>query len=656
MMTHCNGYEIQDTFGNKNSCFDHSLPFQDGEQALESVTFNDSHKKQLYEAVSRVKTSIFSKSPANVPSLPRKDERVLPSALKEGSSNIKVPSWSLQSEKTVQALDLKKYSTGNTILDCQAPKISTSSFGEDEEGTGNNTLCSDYPFQGKRGSAHHKKYGDISSANAFGTVLRNGQRDREDDMQFYDCPNIIGDFEDFNRVNRNIGTILAQWSTVTKDEISPFSAASLGFLDMEDTLQSVVPSSVSELSAFNNTSSYQDLCTNILLATEPSAIKTETIYGPHCSPLPMYLNTEKAERSVISERAYIHAEMAEKSSVLEHIGYGNEWRDPSKINMTLKELHTTTGKKVNSTLGSSVQCSLCGCGFIQNFHSPELLSSVVSAPQPCYSQAISIENLLSESHASSCLHSYNPQAQLSDILELQHVCPTLNSPVAESSALSDYATSNNPSNHAPQFIGNLPWPISMTSVAIEKNENMFGRQKFAAASSSLQRKYKFEDEVEGNKKSVYTSGNLPAVTIGPSSLHGNSCMSGTSLDDMSLTAANFQQLQMIIDQLGVRTKLCIRDGLYRLARSAEQSHYYVAENNADSGTSPMIGLQGVNGSKRPPEILGVSISKNAIERSVAYLLFQKSLESSTESPDDGIWLKSPIQINCTPDNCKENAL
>ncbi|PKU86891.1 uncharacterized protein LOC110094229 [Dendrobium catenatum] len=658
-MSHWNGYEVRDIFDDVDGGVNKFLPFQD-EHALESVTLSDSRKKPRYEAASDVKTNIDREGTANVPSLPGQDGRLFPSALKEEGSNIPKLSRSLISEKKAQALGFTKCTTGNTLLDCQGVEISVSSFGEGENGIGNTTLCSDYPFPWKNGSIHHKKTGNISSANVSVPTME--RREGENDPLFYDCPN-VEDLEDFDGMLRNLGSTFVQGSTVSEDDISWFSSSSHGFHGMEDTLQSVVLSSVSEFSAFKNISSH-GLCDDILPGIEPSAINTEAPSDTRCSSFPMYSDAERKGKSALSELAYLHAGIGEKGSTLEQVGYGNACRYPDMINMTLKDLCETTTKKINPTLGS-VQSSLSGCSLIQNVQVQELLSSVVSAPQPCSLQVISTQNLFSESYSSKCLHSYNPQAQMSDILKLQHVLP--GQTTLTSSVLPGYVSSNDLSRHATQSVGISPGTFSMPSMPIEKNEKIYACRKFAsplvmnrpseqhaaASESSVQRKYKFNVEVDGDKKPAYIRQNLQAVDIESSTFQNNSCMTSTFPDDVSLKAANFQQLQMITDRLGVRTKLCIRDSLYRLARSAEKSHYYGTAKDVSIGSSSMIGLQGAKDSKRPPEIYGVSISTNAIERSVAYLLFHKSLESGAGTADNNICFKPPIHIHGPVGNCKE---
>ncbi|KAL7082481.1 hypothetical protein ACP275_14G101100 [Erythranthe tilingii] len=66
-----------------------------------------------------------------------------------------------------------------------------------------------------------------------------------------------------------------------------------------------------------------------------------------------------------------------------------------------------------------------------------------------------------------------------------------------------------------------------------------------------------------------------------------------------------RQLQHATKQLDSRTKLCIRDSLYRLARSANKRH------------------------NRSNNFMDIEIHTNPIDRSIAHLLFQRPLDPST---------------------------
>ncbi|XP_071715504.1 protein LNK1-like isoform X2 [Rutidosis leptorrhynchoides] len=85
----------------------------------------------------------------------------------------------------------------------------------------------------------------------------------------------------------------------------------------------------------------------------------------------------------------------------------------------------------------------------------------------------------------------------------------------------------------------------------------------------------------------------------------------------SLEATSFRQLQQIMEQLDLRTKLCIRDSLYRLARSAEQRH-----NNLDFG-GPLMSER----TNKCTGLMDMETDTNPIDRSVAHLLFHRPAES-----------------------------
>ncbi|GKC76795.1 LNK1-like protein isoform X1 [Tanacetum coccineum] len=81
-------------------------------------------------------------------------------------------------------------------------------------------------------------------------------------------------------------------------------------------------------------------------------------------------------------------------------------------------------------------------------------------------------------------------------------------------------------------------------------------------------------------------------------------------------------------ELDLRTKLCIRDSLYRLARSAEQRH-----NNPSlsSGATDINDLGGPLMAERTNKCTGfmdMETVTNPIDRSVAHLLFHRPSESS----------------------------
>ncbi|KAH9330951.1 hypothetical protein KI387_003059 [Taxus chinensis] len=139
------------------------------------------------------------------------------------------------------------------------------------------------------------------------------------------------------------------------------------------------------------------------------------------------------------------------------------------------------------------------------------------------------------------------------------------------------------------------------------------------------------------------------------------CGSTFDNEDGSLAAAMLHQLQTSAMQLDICTRLNIRDALYRLARSAMQRHNVndVKSNSAirgdDIGTclteTPCIQAD------RCAEISNFETETNAIDRTVAHLLFHRSAVSLgegfiiTEAPTDLMSSRSPDTLPETSCSC-----
>ncbi|KAF5760214.1 putative LNK family protein [Helianthus annuus] len=122
-----------------------------------------------------------------------------------------------------------------------------------------------------------------------------------------------------------------------------------------------------------------------------------------------------------------------------------------------------------------------------------------------------------------------------------------------------------------------------------------------------------ESDIEGVPK---------AVEIG--SLNGPESSSVSSrLDEISLEATSFRQLRLAMEQLDVRSKLCIRDSLYRLARSAEQRHNDPILTSSNDLGRPLMAER----SNKCTGFMDIETDTNPIDRSVAHLLFHRPSES-----------------------------
>ncbi|XP_030473910.1 protein LNK1 [Syzygium oleosum] len=124
----------------------------------------------------------------------------------------------------------------------------------------------------------------------------------------------------------------------------------------------------------------------------------------------------------------------------------------------------------------------------------------------------------------------------------------------------------------------------------------------------------------------------------------SSCMS-SALDEISLEAASFRQLQRVMEQLDIKTKLCIRDSLYRLARSAEQRHNGVIPIIDSKNDGAHSGVMTAEETNKCSGFMDMETDTNPIDRSVAHLLFHRPSDPSVLPGSNASSSKSHVMIH-----------
>lgn len=166
--------------------------------------------------------------------------------------------------------------------------------------------------------------------------------------------------------------------------------------------------------------------------------------------------------------------------------------------------------------------------------------------------------------------------------------------------------------------------ISNTSDSSSGNQKQTSMVLQASRSDmvSSQKQFHMENKIEsqngmerGKKRAL---AELDSVDV----LEGSSISS--ELDERSLEATSFRQLRQVMEQLDMRTKLCIRDSLYRLARSAEQRHNNAGTTNFGSNAGPST----ADGTNKYAGLMDMETDTNPIDRTIAHLLFHRPSESS----------------------------
>ncbi|XP_073041509.1 protein LNK1 isoform X1 [Primulina eburnea] len=139
--------------------------------------------------------------------------------------------------------------------------------------------------------------------------------------------------------------------------------------------------------------------------------------------------------------------------------------------------------------------------------------------------------------------------------------------------------------------------------------------------------------------------NLQVIPAGldSSNVHESSIRS-FGLDDISLEAAILRQLQLVMEQLDLRTKLCIRDSLYRLARSAEQRHDHTNQNGGCGDGRDASGTSIADGTKCAG-FMDMETDTNPLDRSIAHLLFHRPSDTSAVPAVDSSPFKLPRMVH-----------
>ncbi|XVF24413.1 hypothetical protein REPUB_Repub13aG0125800 [Reevesia pubescens] len=119
-----------------------------------------------------------------------------------------------------------------------------------------------------------------------------------------------------------------------------------------------------------------------------------------------------------------------------------------------------------------------------------------------------------------------------------------------------------------------------------------------------------------------------------------------AIDYYSAEDTVLYQLHDIIAKLDVRIRLCIRDSLFRLAQNAMQRHYAndTSSTNKSSRDENEVAKEENKNHKRMSE---AEAETNAIDRTVAHLLFHRPLELSgkhPETPDSPASTKFPCEL------------
>ncbi|KAL3370149.1 hypothetical protein AABB24_007273 [Solanum stoloniferum] len=208
------------------------------------------------------------------------------------------------------------------------------------------------------------------------------------------------------------------------------------------------------------------------------------------------------------------------------------------------------------------------------------------------------------------------------------VCPTLSTIKSKKSSLMPLSAKDSCATNQMQLMESLPDP-SFQVDGIGTNENMVDKLLHHSVIKH-----------ENNRDLGSVSTGIPAE-VGSSIVKESSCTS-SGLNEISEEADSFHQLQHVMERLDIRTKLRIKDSLYRLAQSAEQRLRHANLNNGSGDERCTSGAFVDDGEYRCTGYLDMETDTNSIDRSIAHLLFHRPSNSSAIA--DSLALKSPSMI------------
>ncbi|XP_042011079.1 protein LNK1-like isoform X2 [Salvia splendens] len=241
-------------------------------------------------------------------------------------------------------------------------------------------------------------------------------------------------------------------------------------------------------------------------------------------------------------------------------------------------------------------------------------------------------------------HNYGNGTNNSHSSDLTSLNPTPSAVKTEANELTSSSTrdSSHTSNLLPSVDGShdhpLPLPVPTGTGKGVKLHSRHGSQSLAnsnikpaslvvQATSSDPGSLTEEAHYAGDKSDNHNDSAEVCHFIPAELGFSNAQESSTSsdMDDVSLEAASFRQLQLVMEKLDLRTKICIRDSLYRLARSAEQRHSHANSNSSFDDGRDASGTLVNEGEK---SFMDIETNTNPVDRSVAHLLFHRPSESS----------------------------
>ncbi|KAK9110680.1 hypothetical protein Sjap_018740 [Stephania japonica] len=635
-------YELEDIAWDEiGETDDHIVPHPSGEKYSSKDVWS---KKPRCEVVSATKKSASFKSVAK-DVFQGKKETVFPTLKGEEAAMLDKGPWSRTPDGIFPGFSDTENMKDGSSLTSNDGNLSDNCFKSTEMDSLSTGFCEDDASLSNKGTTIESSLcrfplGDMSPTDDELKFFGGTHDEKESsDLLYYGWPD-IGNFEDVDRMFRSCDSTFGIGSSANNDELSWLSSSSHALNDSDDSLRAGFKSSYFESSALKNTSKYCEVDTNLISDDlKPSVSEGKSITN----------TSSGSQANVVSGEVEFKISPAQTFSG--NNGHGKLQRKQSK------HPHQSEGKRKDRSSEYAIDRSFRDVGKMKQ---SQQLPNSSSVKQVAHSPDSVQQNNSVQSDSVGYLGTFNPY------VNVNYNCPTLQTPVTQTTSCNKSGDNSSTSliTSKTSFAANHTMPLERPSAhllgippknseqkvekfggqhQVQSNGNIFPQQSGSVVHGACAKQIPFQkqwnqslDDFTG-RNSADGEGIETLAEVDSSIAQESSCMSSVLSDDFSLEATSFRQLQHVTQKLDIRTKLCIRDSLYRLARNAEQRHNL---RNLDSSSRDNSGLHTTDDSNRSAGFMDFETNTNPIDRSIAHLLFHRSSDPCTRPANDALSLES----------------
>ncbi|XP_059648071.1 protein LNK1-like isoform X2 [Cornus florida] len=661
-------YELEDIFWDEfDQSDDHIVPNSGGGHRNENAFQGDSNKKPRHEVIG-ISSNAHDKYAAKYV-IQGKEERVFLALRNRRDTMLEKDSPTHTPEGVFPASrDSNSIKEGRSLAS-DTSRMSSHCFKNTNIDSIGSEFCADVPIIGDRCAAvDNNSYSYLLGHNPQTDndlcFFDNDHEDKESsDLLYYGWPD-IGNFEDVDRMFRSCDSTFGIQGTSNEDDLTWFSSS----LDTEGSNDLVKPNmkfSYSESSPSKNIPENREPSKLINASSLVNDSNIESVSVSYKSSSRTSVANEPAARGRLSSMSVSNTTSVSKD-VFVPKEQGIEFNDGIQFKVSntnhskndnngMINLRKKQSKHHNRSLIKRKGRCLDSCGsYHQNgnlqFKDIKLPSCDLSCHVLPSDIRQHVQNTGPNSHGYLQTrfphmytdNSHHPSGQISVGSTLSNVNSENNGFTSISTNESSYA-----SNQVQSMESSHDRSFEVPSTTMdEKSEKLHHQQGFQSlflsnlkhadlvVQAAIREPTSVQKQDHSSENEVKDPNEVEGVSMGvPADLDSSNLQEVSGLNEISLEATSFLQLQHVMEKLDIRTKLCIRDSLYRLARSAEQRHNHANMNGGDRDEGTKC-----------TGFMDIETNTNPIDRSMAHLLFHRPSVSSVMPAYDAWPLKS-LMIN-----------